>query len=219
MIFFNSANAVLQDELVKGPGESCFETDLICVLHDVSNRYVREAISKRVLNLLIRNPDVPAILVLNKMDTVPHSKRMYDLIRKLTCGQLEGQRQVVNIKKGAERRQSVETYFKRRQKKQARMTHGQPAEEEVEEEFKTDKIKIRSYDDLMRVIKGDTSQYNMDELVDDLSTGLVGWPGFRDVFTISALYDNGVEDLREYMVSANFGSSFELIPYQSYNRG
>ena len=64
------------------------------MIHDVSNRYVREAISKRVLDLLIRNPTIPSILVLNKMDTVPHSQKMYELIRKLTCGQLEGQRQV-----------------------------------------------------------------------------------------------------------------------------
>ena len=79
---------------MRGPLDSCLETDLICVLHDVSNRFVRESISKRVLDLLIRNPDVPSILVLNKMDTVPRSRRMFDLIRKLTCGQLEGQRQV-----------------------------------------------------------------------------------------------------------------------------
>ena len=83
-----------QDEIVQGARDSCLDTDLICVIHDVSNRFVREAISKRVLDLLIRNPTIPSILVLNKMDTVPHSQKMYELIRKLTCGQLEGQRQV-----------------------------------------------------------------------------------------------------------------------------
>ena len=83
-----------QDEIVQGARDSCLDTDLICVIHDVSNRFVREAISKRVLDLLIRNPTIPSILVLNKMDTIPHSQKMYELIRKLTCGQLEGQRQV-----------------------------------------------------------------------------------------------------------------------------
>jgi len=64
----------LSDEIVQGARDSCLDTDLICVIHDVSNRYVREAISKRVLDLLIRNPTIPSILVLNKMDTIPHSQ-------------------------------------------------------------------------------------------------------------------------------------------------
>ena len=35
--------------------------------------------------------------------------------------------------------------------------------------------------------------------VGGLTAGLLGWPGFRDVFTVSALTGEGVEDLRAYM--------------------
>ena len=42
------------------------------VLHDVSNRYVREAIDKKILRLLcLYQSRLPSILVLNKIDTIP----------------------------------------------------------------------------------------------------------------------------------------------------
>jgi predicted GTPase len=46
----------------------------------VSNRYVRESIDKRILKLLCYNHSTPAILVLNKLDTIPRSRRVYDLV-------------------------------------------------------------------------------------------------------------------------------------------
>ena len=43
-------------------------------------------------------------------------------------------------------------------------------DEKGEEDYKTDKIKIRSYDDLLKVIKSDTSKYN-ESTVKYLDTG------------------------------------------------
>ena len=81
----------LENSLIMDPERSCYDADLLIVLHDVSNRYVREAINKKVLRLLaLYYRDVPSILVLNKMDTIPKSRRVYDLIRKLTCNRLDG---------------------------------------------------------------------------------------------------------------------------------
>lgn len=67
--------------------------------------------------MLCRNPDTPAILVLNKLDTIPKSRRVYDLIRKLTCGRLNGIKQGTRIAKGQTKKLSVEEYFNKREKR------------------------------------------------------------------------------------------------------
>ena len=61
---------------------------------------------------------------------------------------------------------------------------------------------IDSYDDLLKVlheIKGQEESIYVKTL-EALSRGLVGWPGFEDVFTVSALHGDGVDDLRDYML-------------------
>ena len=107
----------LEESLLSDPYQACFDTDLIIVVHDVSNRFVREAIPKPILGLLCRNPEIPAILVLNKLDTIPKSKRVYDLIRKLTCGRLNGVEQGIRINKGPAKKLTLDDYFKKREKR------------------------------------------------------------------------------------------------------
>ena len=57
----------LEPELVLGPERACDEVDLLVYVHDVSNRYVREAIDKRILRLLVLFHNVPTVLILNKI--------------------------------------------------------------------------------------------------------------------------------------------------------
>jgi len=188
----------LEEPLYQDPYDSCLDTDLIVVVHDVSNRFVREAISKRVLDVLMRNPDKPAVLVLNKMDTIPHSGRVYDLIRKLTCGQLEGKKQVLKFKAGPQKPDPLDVYFKKREKR-AQKLESENTYEGDETNKQPQKLVVRSYDDILRLLREEVSGYNLDELIHNLCLGLPGWPGFRDVFTISALNGEGVDDLKDYM--------------------
>ncbi len=67
------------------------------VFQDVSNRYTRESVDKGILKLLCLFPRTPSLLVLNKMDAIPHSRRVFDLIRKLTCNHLDGQQAAVRF--------------------------------------------------------------------------------------------------------------------------
>ena len=71
----------MENSLLAGPRDGCRGADAIVVVHDVSSRFTREALDKRVLRLLCLFGNVPSVLVLNKMDTIPKSRRVYDLIR------------------------------------------------------------------------------------------------------------------------------------------
>ena len=165
------------------PEESCRDADLLLILHDVSNRYSREAINKKILRLLaLYCFRCPSILVLNKMDTIPRSRRVYDLIRKLTCNRLNGVEGEVKINTDSKR--SVENYLKRKQR----------ASEGTEETPDGD-----SFDRILSQAK--TERLTEDD-VSRITAGLLGWPGFREVFTISALNGDGVSDLKEYLLGS-----------------
>ena len=176
----NIENTILLD-----PEKSCQDADLLLILHDVSNRYVREAINVKILRLLaLYYFKCPSILVLNKLDTIPRSRRVYDLIRKLTCNRLDGVEGEVNISKDSKR--SVEKYLERK----AGSSEG---ETEGEGEGVTNFSEILS--------KARRGRLTEDE-VSRLTEGLVGWPGFKEVFTISALNGDGVPDLKDYLLES-----------------
>ena len=170
----------LENTILLDPEKSCQDADLLLILHDVSNRYVREAINMKILRLLaLYYCKCPSILVLNKMDTIPKSRRVYDLIRKLTCNRLDGVEGEVSISKDSKR--SVAKYLERK----TRSGEGEGGS--------------TNFSDILSVARQGSLT---EEDVTRLTAGLVGWPGFKEVFTISALNGDGVPDLKEYLLGS-----------------
>ena len=67
---------------------------------------------------------------------------------------------------------------------------------------------ISSYDDLLTIlyeIKGQKEELYT-KTISELCTGLVGWPGFQEVFTVSALHGDGVDELRDYLTHKAYPS-------------
>ncbi len=199
----------LEDSIVLHPGYSAKHADLIIVLQDVSNRFTREAIDKRILKLLCRHSaslsGIPSILVLNKLDICPKGRSVYDLIHKLTCGYLNGTKANFKVKKGGKEvilGTTSDSYLKRKIKEAEWLSKNQNEDEDDREV-----IKIRSYDDFKRVLENNEIT---DELVTQLTNGLVGWPGFKEVFTVSALEGKGVDDLRDYLVESAVEGPWEF---------
>ena len=72
------------------PRSSLWESDLICVVQDCSDKYRRHKINTEVLKCLYMHPEKESILILNKVDLVGQKKYLFDLIANLTDGQLNG---------------------------------------------------------------------------------------------------------------------------------
>lgn len=190
--------------------------------------YTREAIEKGILKLLCLHAcNIPSILVLNKVDILKKKNSFYRIIEKLTCGYLDGKKQAgkqdlsgSNIKLS---KVNLDTYLKRKLKvgeitfpgvalisilpfqEYKKTTLTQAANVKAEENV----IKITSYDDFLQILR--TEKLNH-ALVTQLTNGLVGWPGFKEVFAVSALHGNGVDDLRNYLLSLAKDSPWAFHP-------
>lgn len=82
----------LERSMIADPRSSLWETDVILVVQDTSDRYRRHLIDNEVLKCLFIHPEKESILVLNKVDQIKQKRRLFDLIANLTDGQLNGQK-------------------------------------------------------------------------------------------------------------------------------
>lgn len=78
----------LGDRFLRECNNSIKNSDLIAVIHDVSNSFTRNVLHPTVLETLIENQTIPSILILNKIDMVKAKRILLDLVRILTEGTL-----------------------------------------------------------------------------------------------------------------------------------
>uniref|UniRef100_A0A7N8WJR9 GTPase Era, mitochondrial n=1 Tax=Mastacembelus armatus TaxID=205130 RepID=A0A7N8WJR9_9TELE len=82
----------LETSLLVDPWNTVKEADLMVVMVDVADRWMCNRLDFEVLKCLAQHPDIPAILVLNKVDLVKAKDRLLDITAQLTCGVVNGQR-------------------------------------------------------------------------------------------------------------------------------
>lgn len=73
------------------PEKALASADLLLVLHDVSNKFMRKSLSQKILRLLHLYPDKESILVLNKIDLLKEKRLLLDLAARLSEGIIGGQ--------------------------------------------------------------------------------------------------------------------------------
>ncbi|KAM3962359.1 GTPase Era, mitochondrial [Aphomia sociella] len=64
--------------------------DVIGVVHDVSNQYMKDSLHNHVSTMLEGVKSVPSFLILNKIDKIKSKKQLLDIIRNLTNGFIAG---------------------------------------------------------------------------------------------------------------------------------
>lgn len=76
--------------MIIDPHSALWESDLIVVVHDVSDDYSRDKLDSEVLKCLFAHPDKETVLVLNKTDRLKHKSQLLSLVSSLTGGRLNG---------------------------------------------------------------------------------------------------------------------------------
>uniref|UniRef100_A0A8C1M7I1 GTPase Era, mitochondrial n=1 Tax=Cyprinus carpio TaxID=7962 RepID=A0A8C1M7I1_CYPCA len=141
----------------------------VVVLVDVSDKWTRNKLDYEVLKCLALNPDVPAILVLNKVDLLKNKTLLLDITAQLTEGVVNGKK--IRIR-GAEKPHE----------KSAARRHSRHAEEPQSESMKDGLSQEGQDKDSLKALKSRR-----------------GWHLFKDVFMLSSIDREDVETLKKYL--------------------
>lgn len=163
----------LEKSLLIDPWNTVKEADLVVVLVDVSDRWMCGRLDFEVLKCLAQHPEIPAVLVLNKVDLVKAKDRLLDITAELTCG-------IVNERKIRVRPMIKPPGAEKRPEKSLML----PPESDS-----TGDTEDAAHD------KNKLSKAQLRELSQQR-----GWPHFKDVFMLSSLDNEDVETLKNYFL-------------------
>ncbi|XP_051257668.1 GTPase Era, mitochondrial isoform X1 [Dicentrarchus labrax] len=85
----------LEKSLLVDPWNTVKEADIVVVMVDVSDRWMCKKLDLEVLKCLAQHPDIPTVLVLNKVDLVQTKDKLLNITAQLTCGVVNGHRMQV----------------------------------------------------------------------------------------------------------------------------
>ncbi|XP_070591586.1 LOW QUALITY PROTEIN: GTPase Era, mitochondrial [Erythrolamprus reginae] len=144
----------LEKTMLSDPFNSLKDADLVLVLVDVSDRHTRHQLHPQVLRCLKQFPQVPSLLVLNKVDLVKQKGLLLELVVELTEGTFGGKklgtRSLYRPPKGVPAEPA-----------------GAPAKEKEAPKWYKEQN---------------------------------GWPGFREIFMLTALEEGEVDTLKKYLL-------------------
>ncbi|XP_068126240.1 GTPase Era, mitochondrial [Hyperolius riggenbachi] len=170
----------LEKSLQQDPWESVKFSDVVLVLVDVSERWMRSSLHWEVLKCLSKYATTPSILVLNKVDLLRDKGSLLDTIHKLTDGVVKGKRAKVKpLVKSAHKSKTADATS-----------------------LKEDGERIQESSCLPDV----TSDVSADLTAEGRSAPLdvknmAGWPHFHEVFMLSAINGEEVETLKRYLIT------------------
>lgn len=160
----------LEQSLLVDPWNTVKEADLVVVLVDVSDRWMCGRLDFEVLKCLSQHSDIPAVLVLNKVDLMKTKDRLLNITAELTCGIVNGRKiRIRPVIKPPWAEKSAPASL--------------PDVDKTEEPEASDQDKTK------------LSKEQLKELSQQR-----GWPGFKDVFMLSSLDRDDVETLKSYFL-------------------
>jgi len=169
----------LESSLLIDPEKSLIEADLVVVLHDVTNKWTRDKLSKKVLRLLYLYPEKESILVLNKVDALKDKRLLLELMSNLTENMVDGK--MLQTKPVPSKMKFLKNKHHPVRLPETRAT---PEIHSEEEEF-------------------DFSKENLTEKqVEIVIQDKTGWHKFSRVFMISALKNDGLVEVKDYLLAA-----------------
>lgn len=180
----------LEATMVVDPEHALLNADLVAVMVDASDHWRRSSFDRETLRLLEFNAHLTSILIVNKVDLLKSKRQILEFTHSLTGGIVGGVPTCRSVT--VRRRPTPEELFSRTDEIRMR---GVSLKEEREG--------LKS-DDLMKQTQGNSNK---------------PWPNFSHVFMISALKNDGVKDIRDFLLQSARPSEwiypFEMVTDQN----
>ncbi|KFV98532.1 PREDICTED: GTPase Era, mitochondrial, partial [Fulmarus glacialis] len=198
---FKAKRHKLDEAMLTDPWDCMKHADLVLVLVDVSDHWTRNCLSKEVLKCLSQFPQIPSVLVLNKVDLLKKKFLLLELVTELTEG-------IVNGKK-LEARSAFKHNSSSSVKSPLQITQASPPESRAHEPRclqETDQAQEGSSLD-----NSDDRRASESGLVTEEAQGpkrygprdlknMKGWPCFQEIFMLAALHGEEVDTLKRYLL-------------------
>ncbi|NWX46533.1 ERAL1 GTPase, partial [Steatornis caripensis] len=198
---FKAKRHKLDEAMLTDPWDSMKHADLVLVLVDVSDHWTRNCLSKEVLKCLSQFPQIPSVLVLNKVDLLKKKFILLELVTELTEG-------IVNGKK-LEATSAFKNNSSSSAKSPLQIAQASPPEKRAPESH--------CLQELGQAQEGCCLDNSHNMSVSE--SGLVmedtqgpkcygprdlkntkGWPGFQEIFMLAALRGEEVDTLKRYLL-------------------
>ncbi|KFZ46042.1 hypothetical protein N321_00233, partial [Antrostomus carolinensis] len=198
---FKAKRHKLDEAMLTDPWDSMKHADLVLVLVDVSDHWTRNSLSKEVLECLSQFPQIPSVLVLNKVDLLKKKFILLELATELTEG-------IVNGKK-LEVRSAFKHHSGSSAKSSAQIIQASPPENRSPESHclqETGQAREGSAWDSSSGVRTSESSLVTEEAQGpklhrpkDLKN-MKGWPCFQEIFMLAALHGEEVDTLKRYLL-------------------
>ncbi|NXP06670.1 ERAL1 GTPase, partial [Thinocorus orbignyianus] len=198
---FKAKRHKLEETMLTDPWDSMKHADLVLVLVDVSDHWTRNALSKEVLKCLSDFPEIPSVLVLNKVDLLKKKFILLELVNELTEGIVNG------------RKLEASSAFKHNSSSSAKsslqVTQTSPPEKGGHEPHclqEADRVQEGCNLDNSGGVSASESRLVTEEGQEPKCYGprdlknRKGWPRFQEIFMLAALHGEEVDTLKQYLL-------------------
>ncbi|NWU98205.1 ERAL1 GTPase, partial [Upupa epops] len=195
---FKAQRHKLEEAMLTDPWDSMKHADLVLVLVDVSDHWTRNCLSKEVLKILSQFPQIPSVLVLNKVDRVKNKFILLQLVNELTEG-------IVNGKK-LEVRSDFKDNSRSSAKPSKEVTWASPPENRASESHCLQKAPEGSSLDNSSGMRASESGSGTEaaqepkQYVPADIKSMRGWPCFQEIFMLAAVHGEEVDVLKRYLL-------------------
>ncbi|GAB1599059.1 GTPase Era, mitochondrial-like [Argonauta hians] len=197
----------IDHNMISDPENSLRSVDMIGIIVDASSKWHSRELDQSILQLLYTNLHLPAVLILNKIDKVNKKNNLLETTRILTEG-IVGKKKADFIRKKVKTdRKSYREIFKKHNLKmmnQADLTHDSPdntwdcdSNKESPVDAGDEAITWQDYHKRMQFIRSKLKNKK-------------GWPNFDNVFMISALNNDGISELKNYLLASTMPGDWEF---------